>query len=770
MWTSVMKFLEPITANIFSSFAFEEISGRVTGKKRLAAVLAVLIPLLAIGGIMVWRENNVPPEEPEKAYAWYLKKVAENPSPKNLTNVGECCLFGRGTDVNYDTAFSCFEQAAKEGYAQAQYDLGLCYEFGYGTGVDDVEALSCFREAEEEVPDAAAHVAYYYYRGWGRLQNDKGKAWNLLALAEERGSAVALYFQTLYYLEERNGKDYLDKAIECGRKAVEGAGYEKACGPLGLCYLELDPAKAIEYFERGAEENDDIALYQLALCYQNGPVKEKDETKAFEYFEKAAARGNVEANNVIGSYYYTMDTDEGHKAACRYYKTASDRNYGHAAYILAWLTEHGYNGPANVGQAIRLYNKAVELGISDAQVYLADLYNNETNTAKDPGKAFEQFQKAADEGNSYAQRMVGYFYEHGIAMERPDTEMAKEWYGKAAGQGDTIAMLNLAWILYDQEDYTSAYERFNYLAHEPTCLDDAQYALGEFFYYGHGDIKQDYEQAGIWYQKAAEQNHPRAMVQMGRLYDSDRLGEPDYEKAYEYYLQAAESGYDGGQYWVAECLAYGRGVEKDIWAAIGYYKKSANQEYVYAQQALADIYSFPDYYGGEVEKDLATAAEWLRRAAENGGVRAQARLGSWYYWGEAGVPMDREKAVEYLMPAAEQGDANSQELLGHCYSSGQGGLPVDKEKAVELYTQAAEQGDASSQYYLAKAFFYGEGVKEADQEEALKWLRAAEEQNEPEALHMLGSYYENGWARIKVNQEEAERYYKLAAENGYRGQ
>ena len=54
------------------------------------------------------------------------------------------------------------------------------------------------------------------------------------------------------------------------------------------------------------------------------------------------------------------------------------------------------------------------------------------------------------------------------------------------------------------------------------------------------------------------------------------------------------------------------------------------------------------------EADPAKAAEWYRRAAEQGATIAQLRLGCLYLGGE-GVPRDPEAGVEWLRRAAEAG-------------------------------------------------------------------------------------------------------------------
>ena len=90
--------------------------------------------------------------------------------------------------------------------------------------------------------------------------------------------------------------------------------------------------------------------------------------------------------------------------------------------------------------------------------------------------------------------------------------------------------------------------------------------------------------------------------------------------------------------------------------------------------------------------------EQLRKAAEDGHVEAQVRLGVKYDLGE-GVPEDDSEAVKWYRKAAEQGYASAQFNLGVMYDLGEG-VPEDDSEAVKWYRKAAEQGYASAQYFL----------------------------------------------------------------------
>lgn len=66
--------------------------------------------------------------------------------------------------------------------------------------------------------------------------------------------------------------------------------------------------------------------------------------------------------------------------------------------------------------------------------------------------------------------------------------------------------------------------------------------------------------------------------------------------------------------------------------------------------------------GAGVVRNLATAADWYRKAAEQGFVDAQTNLGIMYYHG-LGVERDHETAAHWFRLAADQGDAEASAYL-----------------------------------------------------------------------------------------------------------
>ena len=103
---------------------------------------------------------------------------------------------------------------------------------------------------------------------------------------------------------------------------------------------------------------------------------------------------------------------------------------------------------------------------------------------------------------------------------------------------------------------------------------------------------------------------------------------------------------------------------------------------------LGDIY----YWGEGVTQDRAHAAEWYRKAADEGDAIASRKLGFMNLWG-LGVPQDPALAVESLRTAADDGDAQAHSWLAYMYSFAALGVPQDRELAAEWFRKAVDRGD-----------------------------------------------------------------------------
>ena len=99
--------------------------------------------------------------------------------------------------------------------------------------------------------------------------------------------------------------------------------------------------------------------------------------------------------------------------------------------------------------------------------------------------------------------------------------------------------------------------------------------------------------------------------------------------------------------------------------------------------------------GWQVEGPMSLWDEVGLELQEKQRVDAHLRLGNRYLMGD-GVPKDAGRAAQWYRKAAEQGHAAAQRNLGYAYRHGEG-VPKDAAQAAQWYRKAAEQGDAVAQ-------------------------------------------------------------------------
>lgn len=143
-------------------------------------------------------------------------------------------------------------------------------------------------------------------------------------------------------------------------------------------------------------------------------------------------------------------------------------------------------------------------------------------------------------------------------------------------------------------------------------------------------------------------------------------------------------------------------------------KSKAGSGDLEAQNTLGEIFA----QGKQVRLNYTEAAQWYRKAAENGLAKAQYNLAVLCDIGQ-GVPKNEAEAATWYRKAAEQGNSDAQYTLAGMYGLGRG-VPRDPKEALRWYHRAAAQGDALARFNLAERYERGKDVAQ-DLVEAYKW-------------------------------------------------
>jgi TPR repeat protein len=156
------------------------------------------------------------------------------------------------------------------------------------------------------------------------------------------------------------------------------------------------------------------------------------------------------------------------------------------------------------------------------------------------------------------------------------------------------------------------------------------------------------------------------------------------------------------------------------------------------------------------------AADWFRKAADQGHAIAQIDLGSLYFDGR-GLAQSDAQALRWWRKAAEQGHVGAQMNVASLIESGRGTKP-DSAEAFRWRLKVAESGNPEAQYLVAIHFLKGNGV-EKDSTQCAQWALRAAKQCFADAEYVLGLLHEVGEG-VQKDMERAKTWFRRAAEHG----
>lgn len=628
-----------------------------------------------------------------------------------------------------------YQQTTETRDKETLYCLGRSYDMGEGKDPDYEKAAIYYRQAAELGHiKAQCCLGEMYDLGVGVKYNGE-KAMYWFREAAEQGDASAQYLLGQRIFRQSRGSEIQHlKAVEWYQKSAEQE-YIPAQKALSEMYrtgagVEQDYEKANYWFQRAyqltlqsAKQGDSDNQYRLGNMYRYGGIGlEKDEKAAVIWYRKAAEQGNRAAQFSLGRIYAEgKGISQDYSKAVKWYEKASAQEHIGALLCLGDMYKKGVGVEKSNLYARKYYKKAENLLIKaaehewvPAQKNLASFYMRGSIGEVDYDKAIYWYKKAISHGDVNAMEALGRIYRH---KSNNNPEMAVTWLQQAASQGSMSAMYNLG----------------------------SMYAIGD-------GVEQSYDMAITWYRQAAAQGYFPAIERLGEMYEQGLGTDSNIKKAVELYTKYAYRGINYARWRLGYLYETGLGVTMDYGEAVRWYQAAAKHGYGRAQCSLAYMY----VKGNGVYKDIEMAIYWYRRAAEfgSGDTFAQYLLGVLYFYGE-GIQKDYNTAFKWFMKA-QKCDSNAQAYLGYMYENGFG-VEQNYKTALSWYRKSAERSDIG-QFWLGLMYEMGRGVPQSDKEAGFWYQKAANSYN-VDAMEHLGKIYEkNG------DCEKAHEWYKKAKE------
>lgn len=310
---------------------------------------------------------------------------------------------------------------------------------------------------------------------------------------------------------------------------------------------------------------------------------------------------------------------------------------------------------------------------------------------------------------------------------------------------------------------------------------NAQFELGQIYFYGKDGVGEDEKEAFYWFRKAAVNGHKEAyellkdnadkkngyapIEYLYCLYETENKEElekvtllegelsslaklfigqlafkkEDYKQAFQYLKQALISGY---------------------YEALDFIKEQSNN--VYSQEALGEIY----LEGLGVNKNTKEAFSWYARAKLNGSQTAEDILYKYANRGEADAiyycaeNLLREKKYKEFADLVKNGSEQGRILLNNLANCTDKAYEEVEFGLAEIYYQLNDYTNAISWY--EKSF-------ESGNKNALEKIKNHAEDNNLYFQYELAEIYYNGKLGIEKNIDTAKLLYKKSSEqsNGY---
>ena len=368
-------------------------------------------------------------------------------------------------------------------------------------------------------------------------------------------------------------------------------------------------------------------------------------------------------------------------------------------------------------------------------------------------EAFRWFLESANDGHIEAQIKIGDYYANGIFIKQ-DFQKSVLWYTRASTYGNTEALIKLANLYKDglgtEKDLKLAFDLY-YRASATSDDPDALYQLALMAKHGQGTEK-DEQSAFVWFKKASDLRHIKAMVNVGYCYANGCGVEKSPSLAVEYYQLAASEGSAVALFNLGVCYKEGFGVTKNLSKAIEVFRKASELDHSLSYTYLAKCYE-------ELGSDEQIIIDCYENAYAQGSYKACYYLSQIYLAKE-----DYLSQIEWLLKG--QNDVDCLRELGIlCYEGDIAQL--DYKKAFECFYKASEQGDVISSYYMALSYLNGNGVN-VDEERGIYYLEIASEGNHKDAMYLLASKIENTepYKALMLLEKcaelgDGEAYYKL---------
>jgi TPR repeat protein len=300
--------------------------------------------------------------------------------------------------------------------------------------------------------------------------------------------------------------DLVARYVQAVQDVEVGAAFQRAMA----ARMNGDFAALFREMSALAEKGYAKAQFRMGWIYERGIGVAQDYSEARVWYAKAMANGAAAAIARTGLLYELgLGVEKSYDKAAEYYRRAIREGDGLGYAHMGYLYETGKGVPRDREQAAEHYRLGMEKGNYLAVTRLGFLYQLGRGVTKDEYKAVELYRQAVDHGQPLAMTRLGHMYNLGLG-------------GLPKDHAKAMALIRES-------------VRYNL---------PGAFAFMGYMYENGWEVKQDYDEARKWYEKAADQDAPFAELRLGIMY-RDGLGvNRDRQKAMYWLERAASKGED----------------------------------------------------------------------------------------------------------------------------------------------------------------------------------------------------------------------------------
>ncbi len=283
----------------------------------------------------------------------------------------------------------------------------------------------------------------------------------------------------------------------------------------------------------------------------------------------SAAETESKKNIIDAAEQYSLgrhfDRIHDYEKALYWFEAAALQDHGEAEYYIGSYRMEGRGGVQDIAGAYEWFVRAAENGVAQAEYMVGYFRAEGIGCELDEEKAFECFLSAAKKGCIDAAKMIAMCYENGVHTDK-NPALAKKWK-KFAESG----------VIPDVPPETEAPE---------PLADD-----GEELYQSARRclLDKDMDGAAMFYKRAAEVGHLRAMCSYGKCLYTGSGAAKDPAEAFRWFKKAADGNLNIAQYNLGVMYLKGVYVPKDMGEAKKYFSLAADNGHEEAAKILKKL-------------------------------------------------------------------------------------------------------------------------------------------------------------------------------------